>query len=316
VAVELRRKLNKLKWDDAKEPSEFFEKIASIEIFSNKLTTDKITESELCSQVFCAAPKRHMAALQLVKNDKGANLTVDDLEEKMAEAWRLEHIADDDSDDSSDDDSDDEKEGTEKVLTTQEQSQGNGGKKFEGICYKCGKGGHKAYQCHGGRGFAGGRGGGRGHGGRRFNGLCHNCGKAGHRKADCWEDEANASKRPSNWTSSKTNEQAMATATSSTEFMCMTVNQMRFPDTLRLLEDPNIMIADTGATCDSTPHEFGIRKTREAIFIWNMCQAMRWICLFLLLTRLILAGRRALASCRNIIKIMQRVKTVKMMTCL
>jgi hypothetical protein len=163
VAVELRRKLNKLKWDDAKEPSEFFEKIASIEIFSNKLTTDRITESELCSQVFCAAPKRHMAALQLVKNDKGANLTVDDLEEKMAEAWRLEHIADDDSDDSSDEDSDEEKEGTEKVLTTQDQGQGNG-KKFEGICYKCGKTGHKAFQCHGGRGYAGGRGG-RGGGG-------------------------------------------------------------------------------------------------------------------------------------------------------
>ena len=52
----------------------------------------------------------------------------------------------------------------------------------------------------------------------------------------------------------------MAT-TNNTEFMCMTVNQMIFPDTLELLEDPNVMIADTGATCDSTLYAEGIVKT-------------------------------------------------------
>ena len=81
--------------------------------------------------------------------------------------------------------------------------------------------------------------------------------------ANCWEDEANACKMPSNWKSSKTSEQAMA-VTNSVEFMCMTTNTMRFPDSLKLLEDPNVMIVDTGATCDSTPHAAGIIKTRDA----------------------------------------------------
>ena len=87
VATELRRKLNKLTWDEKKNPSELFEKLATIEMMSQKLPVDQLTESELCSQVFVAAPTRHTAALQLVKNDKGNNLTVDDLEEKMNESW-------------------------------------------------------------------------------------------------------------------------------------------------------------------------------------------------------------------------------------
>ena len=50
------------------------------------MTTDRISESELCCQVFIAAPKRQIAALQKVKKDKGANLTVDDLEDEMIKA--------------------------------------------------------------------------------------------------------------------------------------------------------------------------------------------------------------------------------------
>ena len=124
-----------------------FEEMAGIEIISSKLTTDRITESELCSQVFIAAAKRHIPMLQKVKKEKGANLTVDDLEEEMIEAWRLEHLGKDGSDlEDSSDDSDNE--GTEKAFTSQGNDQG-GGKKFEGICYKCGKGGHRAFECCG-----------------------------------------------------------------------------------------------------------------------------------------------------------------------
>ena len=59
VAMELRRKLNKLTWDEKKNPSEFFEKLATIEMMSQKLPVDQLTESELCSQVFVAALTRH-----------------------------------------------------------------------------------------------------------------------------------------------------------------------------------------------------------------------------------------------------------------
>ena len=89
TAVELRQDLSKIEWNKNKDPSKFFEEIASIEIVSAKLTVDQLTESELCSQVFMAAPRRHLAVLSAVKEEKGANLTVDDLEEKMVSAWKL-----------------------------------------------------------------------------------------------------------------------------------------------------------------------------------------------------------------------------------
>ena len=33
----------------------------------------------------------------------------------------------------------------------------------------------------------------------KFKGTCNKCGKIGHKSKDCWENEANADKRPANW---------------------------------------------------------------------------------------------------------------------
>jgi hypothetical protein len=38
---------------------------------------------------------------------------------------------------------------------------------------------------------------------------------------------------------------------------------MSFPNSLKLLEDPNIWIADTGATCNTTPHKVGARNIKQ-----------------------------------------------------
>ena len=46
--------------------------------------------------------------------------------------------------------------------------------------------------------------------------------------------------------------------------MLMNFNDEVFPDTARLLSDPNTMIADTGATCNSTCHPKGIVKKKKA----------------------------------------------------
>lgn len=37
-----------------------------------------------------------------------------------------------------------------------------------------------------------------------------------------------------------------------------------FPDSQSMLNDPNIMIADTGATCDSTASDEGMVNMRDA----------------------------------------------------
>merc|ERR1711862_176272 len=49
-----------------------------------------------------------------------------------------------------------------------------------------------------------------GNGGKKFDGKCNLCGKHGHKEVDCWENEANASKRPAKWKSSLNNESANA----------------------------------------------------------------------------------------------------------
>ena len=46
--------------------------------------------------------------------------------------------------------------------------------------------------------------------------------------------------------------------------MLMNFNYGVFPDTTKLLSDPNIMIADTGATCFSTCHLEGFFKKKKA----------------------------------------------------
>jgi hypothetical protein len=38
---------------------------------------------------------------------------------------------------------------------------------------------------------------------------------------------------------------------------------MSFPNSLKLLEDPNIWIADMGATCDTTPHKVGANNIKK-----------------------------------------------------
>ena len=50
--------------------------------------------------------------------------------------------------------------------------------------------------------------------------------------------------------------------------MLMNFNDGVFPDTAKLLSDPNTMIADTGATCDSTCHPEGIVKNKKALKIY------------------------------------------------
>ena len=54
---------------------------------------------------------------------------------------------------------------------------------------------------------------------------------------------------------------ATAASAQQEEFLLMArENDMKFPDSMKLLSDPNIWIADTGATTDSTGYEYDILK--------------------------------------------------------
>ena len=101
-----------------------------------------------------------------------------------------------------------------------------------------------------------------------FKGNCHNCDKIGHKKSNCCSHilEDYKSTRPSNRKSKSetgpaTNTEASGNA--SEEFMLMAVRNTEFPDSMKLLNDPNIWIAETGTTVDNTYHTHGVVETRK-----------------------------------------------------
>ena len=138
--------------------------------------------------------------------------------------------------------SDDKRDGHETVLQAGD---------FKGKCYKCGQTGHKAndpicpmYKKKGKN---------------KFKGLCNLCGKKGHKEKDCWEKDENTSKRPKNWKSSIDRNNV---ATDGEELLLMANNsrEIAFNPSVELLKDPNIFIYDTGATCDTTFSDIGMKN--------------------------------------------------------
>ena len=89
----------------------------------------------------------------------GTGVTIEDLEESMNQYWRQVMCK-----------GDGESEEDEDELNLSA---------FTGICFKCDKKGHKAFNCdkHG----------------REYR-KCYHCGKPGHLAYDCWEKEENKDK--------------------------------------------------------------------------------------------------------------------------
>jgi Zinc knuckle len=137
-------------------------------------------------------------------------------------------------------------------------------------CNNCGKKGHHAKDCPkpkkgGGKWRKRNSGGGKNskctqNRGQCFTSKCDNCGKTGHKASQCWEKEENAHLRPKGYKPKGSgNEQANATV-DCVEYL---LASLEFPDTPKLMLDPNIWVADTAATVHSTPHEIGMTNVHE-----------------------------------------------------
>jgi len=137
---------------------------------------------------------------------------------------------------------------------------------------------------NGGRGNSNGgrgRGGGRGRN-RNRNITCDECGLVGHTRENCYCLEANASRRPPDWnfpsgyqpggrnntsTTNTSGEQMTAHVEDADNnnipadyelLMSNIEQQLTFPHTRALLDDPNIWIADSAASCNCTGHLQGL----------------------------------------------------------
>ena len=125
-------------------------------------------------------------------------------------------------------------------------------------------------QGQGGPGRGGNQGSGGGGLGPRFKVTCHGCGMRVQMGKYLWEDAANSRKRPEGWKSRNNVEESLITHNVNekyaTEYICMTVGaikNLKFTNDLKLLKYRNVMISDSGMTCDSTPHESGIKLIRN-----------------------------------------------------
>jgi hypothetical protein len=174
-------------------------------------------------------------------------MTIDDLSEAMSAYWRA--IEGDN-------------------MKSEETTSEIGLVAFGGVCFNCQQKGHKSHECPKKKAKAaktaeeaGAGGGGRG----KFSGKCNNCGKMGHKSAQCWELEANKDKRPK-WKSAKpASEVAQANVdTGSGPKVEFTLCALSFPKDQRILQDPNIWIADTAATVHTTPYATGMHTVKQA----------------------------------------------------
>ena len=127
-----------------------------------------ITDDELIASAMAAAPDQYHSIITSTQITKGNALTLQDVENAMTQYWRV-HVG--------------VKETHNKNSSDKEViiSAVNGGR---------GRGGRGNYSGRGGRGGRG-------------KGPCWIC-KGPRMKRDCWELEANASKRPKNWQSKLT----------------------------------------------------------------------------------------------------------------
>jgi hypothetical protein len=95
----------------------------------------------------------------------------------------------------------------------------------------------------------------------KFQGKCNNCGKAGHKVTDCWVLEENKHKLP-NWNKNKEHANTAVNKGDAGPKVEILLCGMKFPQDQRMLNNPNMWIADSAATVHTTPHEMGMHKVK------------------------------------------------------
>ena len=282
--IDMTAELGKVKLFDKGDPAVLFEELYMIKnMYTSAL--NKVKDEQLIPYVLAGSPSRYHSIITNKVRTKGNALTLDDLEDVMNDQWYLTPEGKRSS-------ANDDAEGEVSLVA------------FNGNCNHCGAFGHKAAQCpkKGNDNYNNSnnkfqsrnnngniRGKGNNQRSKKFNGNCNHCGKYGHKKIDCWELEENKSKRPTGW-SSRMEQGAGAieqSANNGAEFLLVSTNiilcskceevtdndkiavtGMTMANKASILRDPNVWIADTGATSDSTFENSvmkGIEETKTNI---------------------------------------------------
>jgi hypothetical protein len=194
-----------------------------------------IDDAEMITIAMNAAPKQYQSVLTSEQCRLGNTITPLHIETEMQNHWRAVHgmrigkgILK----------GDEEEEDQELTLSA-----------FAGTCFLCKKKGHKASNCPNRKRKRSGN----------NNSNNSNKGNTGTKETDCWKKPEDKEKAPE-WFKNNKRPEIGGAAVDGVEFVCVGIDQFGlsagqyFPDNMKLLSDPNIWIADTGATCDMMPY--------------------------------------------------------------
>lgn len=257
--VEVQRRLLEVKMKKKEDPKTLFEQVATIQNWYNS-ATKKLPKDQLIAVVLRAAPEAYASILTSEQEKRGNTLEMSHLRAVMNKFYRQVYKRATNNDEKDD----------EMALVAPTNHKGGNGRGSRPT--------------------------------KRFSGKCHTCGKEGHMARDCWEDQNNADKRPKWYKPSEVTSAAVSSEKKSTELQLVNVSwgqyaeafaeeeETNFEDEIiainnakdntnsemmlkmakdegdhpSLLDDPEIWVIDTGATCNSTGHSQGMIERKEA----------------------------------------------------
>ena len=155
--VELQQELNSVSMKPNDDPAVMFGKLSAIRNKYNNAVT-QVSAEQLLAAAIRAAPRDYKAIITCEQRIRGTAVTMNDIESAMHQHWRSIK-------------------GTSRK-TRNEDDEELTLSAFDGVCFKCGKKGHKSQDCQSGSkpGSAN-----KGKGSKqRFDGKCNTCGKPGH----------------------------------------------------------------------------------------------------------------------------------------
>ena len=177
--VEARMMLNNVSTKNDDDPSVLFKQISQIQNCFG-LAAHTIEDGDLIATVLAAAPSRYRSILTTEQQIRGADLTLNYLEDAMRQLFLQTNL--------------ERRKGNEKSKSDNNVEVTLGA--FDGVCYLCLKKGHKVHFCPTKNNAENGENKGKTY---HFTGTCFNCGKQGHQLHECWEKEENKHKCPSNF---------------------------------------------------------------------------------------------------------------------
>ena len=259
-------KMMNLKLSPKANPADLFTTLANLQD-QYDTDVDKFSESTMIASVLRAIPDKYKVVVTSLQIAMGNNLSVESIEDAIILQYRNELNNSRSIAGTTDD--------GEVTLSS-----------IQGVCYKCGKPGHRKADCPnkakpGGGTFNKNRPVGQQKSTRR---LCKTCGK--EHAGPCWEDEANASKRPANWRSSKREGNIGASAVQNTgdiEYLLCNItdaemDSYQLPDNLQCYDCASDVVRDDEVTPEwiqvfdairkggqAVGHEFGLKNSNKEI---------------------------------------------------